>query len=87
MLRCCAVSCHKNFSAQSASVLFCASVNKTLELEHELELTGRLHKFSFTSANVARHSIWRSVPSVCPSSYLLCELKTEGPTRLKSPPP
>ena len=33
MLGCCAVSGHKNFSAQSDSVLFCASDNKRLELE------------------------------------------------------
>ena len=33
MLGCCAVSCLKNFSAQSDSVLFCASDNKRLELE------------------------------------------------------
>lgn len=31
MLACCAVSCLKNVSAQSDSVLLCASDNKTLE--------------------------------------------------------
>ena len=31
MLGCCAVSCLKNFSAQSDSVLFCASDKKRLE--------------------------------------------------------
>ena len=31
MVGCCAVSCLKNFSAQSDSVLFCASDNKRLE--------------------------------------------------------
>ena len=36
MIGCCAVSCHKNFSAQSDSVLFCASDNKRLELEVDL---------------------------------------------------
>ena len=37
MLGCCAVSCYKNFSAQSDPVLFCASDNKILKIEPELE--------------------------------------------------
>ena len=39
MLGCCAVSCLNNFSAQSDSLLFCASDNNRLELELLIEMS------------------------------------------------
>ncbi len=52
MLGCCAASCHKNFSAQSDSVLFCASDNKRLELEQDLHKKSRFTQKLFTEHKI-----------------------------------
>ena len=63
MVGCCAVSCLKNFSAQSDSVLFCASDNKRLELEPQLQ-------FKICTSISQELGLSENAPAYLPSLFL-----------------